>query len=199
MAGRGGYEFSGQASGMSSPVSATGTHPNLGRHRTGQQLPQHHFEHQCCHLCRDNPHIYTSRSELSDHATANHRAWYSAKDDRFVPISIFELEAKRKKKALGQAHRRHRHDHTVHAYQFGVGGDPMSLPLPREPRYHPDSQESASKTTSEGGVSNSGPLPRVIGLLGADLRITAVDGSRAVQISGDRPPGIPLGRSRRSW
>jgi len=64
------------------------------------------------------------------------------------------------------------------------GEEPLALPLPGTPQFH--LQEGfAPAAVAGGGDQNLEPLPRTIGLLGADLRIVAMDGERSVQISGD--------------
>jgi len=45
-------------------------------------------------------------SGLSDHATVHHGCWYSAKQDRYVPIPAADLVAKHRRVREGQAHRK---------------------------------------------------------------------------------------------
>jgi len=83
--------------------------PSGTRGSSGRQAPQPIYRPQACRLC-DRETVYLTRSGLSDHATIHHRHWYSAKQDRYVPIPEADLAAKRDLVKPGQTHRKFRQD-----------------------------------------------------------------------------------------
>jgi len=104
--------------------------------------------------------------------------------NEFIPIANKELQGKWGKISKRQAHRRFRRDTTyAPESQEEWGEEPLALPPPGTLQFH--SQEGfPPAAVAGGGDQNLEPLPHTIGLLGADLRIVAMDGERSVQISG---------------
>ena len=94
-----------------------------------------------------------------------------------------------------QAHRRFRRDTTfAPGRQSEQGDESLALPLPGTPQLH-SHEGFAPAAAAGGGDQNLEPLPCVIGLLRADLRIVAMDGARSVQIPGnsrEHHPGTPV-------
>jgi len=79
------------------------------RGSSGRRAPQPIYRPQTCRLC-DRETVYLTRSGLSDHATVHHGHWYSAKQDRYIPIPEADLAAKRDLVKRGQNQRKFRKD-----------------------------------------------------------------------------------------
>ena len=113
-----------------------------------------------------------------------HTSWYSSRDDCFVPISAFEIEAKRRKVHAGRQHQRFCRDlivkHPDDVQESVQHASPVLSPL-EMCRRHPYQCEG-TRAAAEGNGAKAMPktIPKVVGMLGADFKITRVDGVSVV-------------------
>jgi len=119
--------------------------------------------------------------------TVKHTSWYSSWGDCFVPIFTFETETKRRKVRAGRQHWRFRRDQTVeHLNDIQESmwrASRMLSPLEMH-RRHPHLHECMCATAGGNGAKAMlKTIPKVVGMLGAYLKITTVDeGKRRVEL-----------------
>jgi len=176
------YRAAEDVANSTAPLLGEGTSGGHRRHQPQKYL----FTPQTCRLHPNGTFVYPTRSALSDHVTVKHASWYSSWGDCFIPISAFETEAKRRKVRAGRQHWRFRHDQTVehpNDVQESVQRASRRASWVLSPlevrRRHPHQHECMCATAGGNGAKAMlKTIPKVVGMLGADLKITTVDGGK---------------------